>query len=89
MTRRIVIVSNDLGIHLRAAARIVQVTTPARCPVWLSKGPTTIDAKSLLGITSLVASKGTELVVSASGPGEDEVVTALADLIESGFDDED
>lgn len=89
MTRRTVIVRNELGIHLRAAAQIVQVTTPAQCPVWLSRGPTTVDAKSLLGITSLVAAKGTELVVSASGPGEDLVVDALADLIESGFTDQD
>jgi phosphocarrier protein HPr len=88
MTRKTVVVGSEHGIHLRAAARIVQITTPARCPVWLSMGATTVDAKSLLGITSLVASKGTELVVSASGPGEDQVVEALAKLIEIGLSDE-
>ena len=85
MTRRTVLVPNELGLHLRAAAKIVQITTPALCPVWLTLGRTTVDAKSLLGITSLVAQKGTELVVSASGAGEDEVVNRLVQLIESGF----
>jgi len=87
MTRRTVRVVNELGLHLRAAARIVQVTTPAPCPVWISLGGTTIDAKSLLGITSLLAQKGTQLVVSASGTGEEVVVDQLAALIESGFAD--
>ena len=85
MTRQTVSIVNDLGLHLRAAARIVQLTTPAPCPVWISMGSTTVDAKSLLGITSLVAQKGTELVVSASGEGEAEVVAGLVQLIESGF----
>ena len=89
MTRRVVTVSNELGIHLRAAAQIVQVTTPAQCPVWLSHEHTTVDAKSLLGITSLVARKGAELVVSASGTGANEVVDQLAELIERGFEEMD
>ena len=46
MTRKTVVVGSEHGIHLRAAARIVQITTPARCPVWLSMGATTVDAKS-------------------------------------------
>ena len=87
MTRRAVTVSSEFGIHLRAAAQIVQITTPAQCPVWLSHGNTTVDAKSLLRITSLVARKGTELVVSASGTGAQAVVEQVAELIERGFEE--
>ena len=49
-------------------------------------GATTVDAKSLLGITSLVARKGTELVISASGDDEEKVVDELCVLFESGFE---
>ena len=87
MTRQTVYVTNELGLHLRAAAQIVQITTPAGCPVWLSLGNATVDAKSLLGITSLVAQQGSELVVSASGDGSKEVVKAVVELIQSGFGD--
>ena len=87
MTRQTVQIVNELGLHLRAAAKIVQITTPARCPVWLTLGNATVDAKSLLGITSLVAQQGAELVVSASGEGEEDVVKSLVALINSGFGD--
>ena len=85
MIRRTITVENELGLHLKAAAQIVEITTPAKCPVWLTFGATTVDAKSLLGITSLVAKKGTELVISASGPGEEDVVKRLCILFDSGF----
>ena len=87
MTRQNVQVVNELGLHLRAAAQIVQVTTPAACPVWLSLGNATVDAKSLLGITSLVAQQGSDLVVSASGDGAEDVVKKVVQLIQSGFGD--
>ena len=76
---------NELGLHLRAAARIVVIASRYPCRVTLSANGSTVDGKSLLGITSLLARKGTVVTVSADGEGEEEVVNAVSDLIRGGF----
>ena len=85
MTRQTVLVCNELGLHLRAAAQIVGSTSRYPCQVWLSANDVTVDGKSLLGITSLMASQGTEVTVSAEGQEEDQAVRETCRLIESGF----
>jgi phosphotransferase system HPr (HPr) family protein len=85
MTTQSATVVNELGLHLRAAARLVAVTGPATSQVRLSAHGVTVDGKSLLGITSLLASRGTLVTVEATGPDEAEVVRAAIELIEAGF----
>jgi len=79
-------VINELGLHLRAAARLVVVASRFPCRVTLSANGSTVDGKSLLGITSLLARRGTVVTVSADGESEAEAVEALTSLIQSGFE---
>ncbi len=88
MTQSSVAVVNELGLHLRAAARLVVVANRHPCQVTLSANGSTVDGKSLLGITSLLARRGTVVTIRADGQGEKEVVEALTGLIQSGFKSE-
>ncbi|MGB0641297.1 MAG: HPr family phosphocarrier protein [Myxococcota bacterium] len=86
MTQSSVAVVNESGLHLRAAARMVVVANRYDCKVTLSANGKTVDGKSLLGITSLLARKGTVVTISADGDEEKEAITALSALIQSGFE---
>ena len=86
MTQSSVAVVNEFGLHLRAAARMVVVANRYDCKVTLSANGKTVDGKSLLGITSLLARKGTVVTISADGGQEKEAVSALSTLIQSGFE---
>jgi phosphotransferase system HPr (HPr) family protein len=83
-----VTISNEHGLHLRAAARLVVVTNRFKAKVSLSANGKTVDGKSLLGITSLLAKMGTVLTIEADGKGEADVVEAVVKLVQSGFDAE-
>ncbi|MDP6932569.1 MAG: HPr family phosphocarrier protein [Myxococcota bacterium] len=85
MTSATTQVVNELGIHLRAAARLVRLAENWPCAVSLTANGATVDGKSLLGITALLARKGTQLTVTASGDGEEEAVAALTALVAGGF----
>lgn len=87
MKRATVIVTHELGLHLRAAARLVQVTGSVKSTVRIGAHGQLVDGKSLLGITSLLAAQGTELLVEAEGPDEDAVVDEVVALVERGFAD--
>ncbi len=88
MTERRVTVANELGLHLRAAAKLVGLTAKTRANVRIAANGAIVDGKSLLGITSLMASTGTVLTVTASGEDEQVIVDAIVRLVESGFSDE-
>lgn len=85
MTTRAVVVSNELGLHARAAARFVQLATRFASHIRVGRDATVMDGKSILGILLLAASRGTTLTISAEGPDEELAVEALVRLVESGF----
>jgi len=85
VTEATVEVVNELGIHLRAAARIVGLTSQASAQVWIETADASVDGKSLLGITSLLARQGAWVRVRAQGPDEAEIVERVRALIASGF----
>jgi phosphotransferase system HPr (HPr) family protein len=87
MTECMVTVVNRLGLHARAAARLVR-TAGAFCSqvrVERADRSAAADAKSILSVLMLAASRGTELRVTAEGPDEREALAAVRGLIESGF----
>ncbi len=88
MIQSSVAVVNELGLHLRAAARLVVVANRHPCRVTLSANGSTVDCKSLLGITSLLARRGTVVTITADGEGEQAVVDGLTKLIQAGFTSE-
>ena len=83
-SRRVTIV-NDLGVHLRAAGILVQCAGQFEADVWLDRDGTRANAKSIMSVLSLAASKGVELELTAEGADADRAVEALSELIASGF----
>ena len=85
MTQSSVSIVNELGLHLRAAARLVVMANRYAAQVNISANGKTVDGKSLLGITSLLAKQGTVITILADGEGEKEAVEAISELVRSGF----
>lgn len=76
---------NVLGLHARAAARFVRTATQYRCEVTVTKGGTTTDGKSILGILFLAASVGSTITIAASGEDERDALAALVELVANGL----
>jgi phosphocarrier protein len=88
MTTRTVTVTNELGLHARAAARFVHLATRFESQIHVGRDARMMDGKSIMGILLLAAARGTTLTISADGPDEASAIEALADLVESGFTEE-
>jgi len=90
MIRRSVLVSNRLGLHARAAAKLVRLASRFSSEIHLSREDANqqIDSKSILGILMLAASKGTRLVVSIEGEDEADAGEAISRLFEEKFGEE-
>lgn len=88
MIEREVEIVNRLGLHARAAAKLVHLAGSFRSEVTLVQDGEVVDAKSILGILLLAAGKGTQLVVRCDGPDEEEAMAALTGLITERFGEE-
>jgi phosphocarrier protein len=90
MIRQSVLVSNKLGLHARAAAKLVRLASRFSSEIHLSREDANqqIDSKSILGVLMLAASKGTRLVVSIDGQDEAEAVAAIRGFFEERFGEE-
>ena len=88
MTERSVRVTNQLGMHARAAARFVHTASAFSSQVKVARGQRVMDGKSIMGILLLAASRGSLITISAQGSDEVEAVEALCRLVESGFGEE-
>ncbi len=90
MIRQSVLVSNKLGLHARAAAKLVRLASRFSSEIHLSREDANqqIDSKSILGVLMLAASKGTRLVISIEGQDEAEAVEAIRVLFEEKFGEE-
>ncbi len=75
-------ISDPVGLHLRAASRIVQVAKRFESEIRIAYGGVEINAKSILGLASLVARHLAPVEISAEGPDESEALDALVALIE-------
>ncbi len=84
MTRDIPIV-NKLGLHLRAAAQFVQTAALYQCEVWVSKDGRRVNGKSIMGVMTMVAVKGSSIFVETIGPQDEECMGALAKLAADRF----
>ena len=85
MTREQVMISNKLGLHARAAAKLVHTASVFEAEVYVGTENEEVNAKSILGILTLAATKGTPLIVRAEGPDEQEAVRAIVDLFKNKF----
>lgn len=76
---------NELGLHARAATKLVQLASRFRCEVDLEKDGQRCNAKSVMGVLLLCGSKGTSVVVHATGEDARAAVEAIGALIADGF----
>lgn len=79
---------NRLGLHARAAAKLVQTASAFRSRVLLVTDDEEVDAKSILGLLLLAAAQGTKLRVRCEGPDEEEALAAVTALIANRFEEE-
>lgn len=78
-------ISNKLGLHARASAKLTKLAGSFPCEVWISRGERRVNAKSIMGVMMLAAGLGTEIVLETEGPREEEAMAALLALIEDKF----
>lgn len=86
-----VTVTNQLGLHARAAAKLVRLASSFNCRITLFRRDTSVyaDAKSILSLLTLAASRGTVLELEVNGEDEKEAFAAIEALFISGFADDD
>jgi phosphocarrier protein HPr len=78
-------ISNQLGLHLRAAAAFVKVAEKFKSDVALERDDARANGKSIIALVTLAAPIGTKVRVVADGPDADEAVNALAELVADRF----
>ncbi len=78
-------ISNKLGLHARASAKLTKLAGSFPCEVWLSRGERRINAKSIMGVMMLAAGLGSEIELETDGEREREAMDALLALIEDKF----
>ena len=88
VVEREVEIVNRLGLHARAAAKLVHRASAFDSKVTLVKDGEEVDAKSILGILLLAAAQGTRLTLRADGPDEDQALAAVAALIADRFQED-
>ena len=78
-------ISNKLGLHARASAKLSKLAGSFPCEVWLSRGERRFNAKSIMGVMMLAAGKGSTIVVETEGSDEQLALDALLKLIADKF----
>ena len=76
---------NALGLHARPAAQLVQAANRHKSEIHFAKDGTTINAKSIMGVLTLAASKGSQLTVTCEGEDAEAALAAIGKMIEAGF----
>jgi len=85
MTQHQVEITNRLGLHARAAAKLVHTANAFQSQIFVGTGEEEVNAKSILGLLTLAATKGTPLTVRAEGDDEEAAVRAVVALFEGRF----
>ena len=90
MIRRVLRIQNELGLHARAAAKLVKLTSRFQSQVNLARlnSSERIDGKSILAILLLAASSGTDLEVMVKGTDEEAAMEAISELVANRFGEE-
>ena len=85
MATREITITNKLGLHARAAAKLVGIANGYSADVSLEKQGQRVYGKSIMGVMMLAASKGSVIQLNVTGEGEDEAIQRLVELIEDKF----
>jgi phosphocarrier protein len=85
MIQKTTTISNKLGLHARASAKLTKLAGSFPCEVWISRGERRVNAKSIMGVMMLAAGLGAEVTLETSGDKEQEAMDALLALIADKF----
>jgi phosphocarrier protein len=84
---RVIEIKNKLGLHARAAAKLVHMAARFKSDIKIRKGDEEVDGKSILGILLLAAGRGTTITLRADGPDERDALDAVEKLFDDKFDE--
>ncbi len=87
MITREIEIKNKLGLHARAAAKLVHTAARFRSDIKIRKGDEEVDGKSILGILLLAAGRGSTITLRADGDDERDALEAVEKLIDAKFDE--
>ena len=85
MVKSRITISNKLGLHARASAKLTKLAGSFRSDIHLSRNARRVNAKSIMGVMMLAAGLGSEIEIEAEGADEQQALAALRELIESKF----
>ncbi|PKO52468.1 MAG: HPr family phosphocarrier protein [Betaproteobacteria bacterium HGW-Betaproteobacteria-2] len=85
MLKRDIEIINKLGMHARASTKLTQAAGLFKSEIWLERNNRRVNAKSIMGVMMLAASKGSIITIETNGPDEQAAMDALVDLINSRF----
>lgn len=85
MVKSSVTISNKLGLHARASAKLTKLAGSFACEIWISRGERRVNAKSIMGVMMLAAGMGTTVELDVQGEREQEAIDALQALINNKF----
>ncbi|MDD5240777.1 MAG: HPr family phosphocarrier protein [Sulfuricella sp.] len=85
MLQRDIEIINKLGLHARASAKLTQLAGQFKSEIWIMRNERRVNAKSIMGVMMLAASKGSTIYLETDGADENEAMQALVALIEDRF----
>lgn len=85
MQKREITISNKLGLHARASAKLTQTAGRFTSIIFVIKGARRVNAKSIMGVMMLAAGKGTRIEIEVNGADEAEAMDAVVALIDDKF----
>jgi phosphocarrier protein len=80
-------IKNKAGLHTRPAATIVKLASKYKCDFYLAKDGLNINGKSIIGVMTLAAEMGSDLILTFEGPDEKEASAEIMDFFNRGFDE--
>jgi phosphocarrier protein HPr len=87
MIEKTVKIVNNAGLHTRPAATIVKLASKFKCEFFISKDGLNINGKSIIGVMTLAAEMGSELLLTFEGEDEKEASEEISDYFNRGFDE--
>ena len=85
MVKRTITISNKLGLHARASAKLTQAASKFQSGVWISRGGRRVNAKSSMGVMMLAAGLGSTIEIETDGADEEAAMATIAALFEDKF----
>ena len=89
MAQRDCKISNKLGLHARASAKLTQLASQYQSEVWMSRASRRVNAKSIMGVMMLAAGKGSTVTVETIGADDADALEAIIALIDNKFGEPD